>query len=144
MTHTEEIKRAAARFYERIGEAMRTGDLTLLDDVIAPDAIDHDPVPGQAPGREGIKKAFAEFRSAFPDLRATVEDMVAEGDEVACRVTVRMTHRGEFLGIAATGRKVAQSGIDILRMVDGRLAERWGRFDDLGLLQQLGATVSPR
>jgi steroid delta-isomerase-like uncharacterized protein len=144
MTQTEEIKRAAARFYERVNQAMQTGDVSLLDEVIARNAVDHNPIPGQAPGRAGIKKAFAEFRAAFPDMQMTVEDMIAEGDKVACRFTTRMTHRGDFQGIPATGKQVTLSGIDILRFVDGMLAERWGEFDSLGLLKQLGGTAGRR
>jgi predicted ester cyclase len=140
---TQEIKRAAERFYATLDEAMRTGDVALLDEVLAPGVIDHDPGPGQSPGREGIEKAFGELRAAFPDVRSTAEDMLAEGDRVACRVTVRMTHRGDFLGVAATGKEVVMTGIDILRFAGGKLTDRWGRFDDLGLLLQLGAVIAP-
>jgi predicted ester cyclase len=139
MAQNPDIKRAARRFYETVNEAMRTGNTGLLDQVIAGNAVDHNPVPGQSPGRDGIKRAFAEFRTAFPDMRTTVEDMVAEGDKVACRVTVRMTHRGTFQKVKPTGKQVTLSGIDILRFVDGNLVERWGEFDTFGLLQQLGA-----
>lgn len=123
---------------------MRTGRFEVLDVALAPDAIDHNPVPGMAPGREGIKKAFAEGRDAFPDQHVTVDDMVAEGDKVACRVTLTMTQRGAFMGIAPTGKRVTLSGIDILRIAKGVVAERWGEFDMLGLLQQLGAVIAPR
>jgi predicted ester cyclase len=144
MTQTQEIKRAAAHFYEKVNEAMRTGNIALLDEVLARNAVDHNPGPGQAPGREGIKQAFGEFRDAFPDMRMTVEDMVAEGDKVACRIVTRMTHRGDFQGIKATGQQVTLAVIDILRFVNGKLAERWGEFDSLRLLQQLGAVTWPK
>ena len=140
---TQETKRAAGRFYETVNEAMRTGDVALLDAVLAPDAVDHNPTPGQEPGRDGIKKAFAEFRAAFPDMRMSVLDMVAEEDKVACRIVTRMTHRGDFQGVRATGRQVTLSGIDILRIANGAVAERWGEFDTLGLLRQLGASAAP-
>jgi steroid delta-isomerase-like uncharacterized protein len=136
---TEDVKGVARRFYEVLNQAMRTGDLSPLDEVIAGDAIDHNPEPGMKQGLAGIKEAFGAGRAAFPDLVITVEDMFAEGDKVACRVRTRGTHRGEFRGIPATGKPVTQTGIDILRIADGKLAERWGQFDDLGLLQQLGA-----
>jgi predicted ester cyclase len=144
MAETQQLKRAATRFYDTLNDALRTGRLDLLDDVLAPEAIDHNPVPGMAPGREGIKKAFAEGRRSFSDMRVTVEDTVAEGDKVACRVVVRMVHSGEFQGIPATGARVTQSGIDILRITGGVVTERWGEFDLLGLLQQLGAVMAPR
>jgi predicted ester cyclase len=139
MSQTEELKRAAARFYETVNAAMRTGNLARLDEVLAPTAVDHNPTPGQTPGRDGIKKAFAEFHAAFPDMQMSVEDMLAEGDKVACRIVSRMTHRGDFQGIRATGKPVTLTGIDILRIVNGTVIERWGEFDNLGFLQQLGA-----
>ena len=139
MPQMPQVKHVAVRFYATVNDAMRTGNMALLDELLAPSAVDHNPTPGQAPGRDGIKKAFAEFRGAFPDMQMAVEDMLAEGDKVACRIVTRMTHRGEFQGIPATGKAVTLSGIDILRIVDRRLVERWGEFDNLGFLRQLGA-----
>jgi steroid delta-isomerase-like uncharacterized protein len=115
------------------------GNLALLDEIIAADVVDHNRDPGQGAGREGIKRAFAEFRKAFPDLRMTVEDMIAEGDKVACRFVSRMTHLGDFQGIRATKKAIALSGIDIFRFAGGTIVERWGEFDKLGFQQQLGA-----
>ncbi len=143
MTQARDIKRLAARFYEKVNDAMSTGNTALLDEIVAPNAIDHNPIPGQAPGRDGIKKAFAEFRGAFSDMHMSVQDMVAEGDKVACRIVTRMTHRGEFQGVPGTGRQVTLSGIDILRFVNGTLSERWGEFDNLGMMQQLGVVSAP-
>lgn len=134
----ENTKDAARRFYDTLNEALATGNLALLDEVIAPNAVDHNPAPGQGPGLEGIKRSFGEFRAAFSELRLTVEDILAEGETAACRITTRGTHRGEFQGIAPTAKQVSQSGIDILRFADGKLVERWGHFDDLGLWRQLG------
>jgi ketosteroid isomerase-like protein len=119
---TEDTRRAARRFYETLNRALETGDVTLLDPLLAGDVVDHDPTPGMAPGREGVKRAFAELRAAFPDYRGTVEDLIVEGDKAACRVTGRMTHRG---------REVTLRGIDILRFERGVLIERWGRFEPL-------------
>jgi len=135
----EEVKGVARRFYEVLNQAMSTGNLSLLDEVIATDAIDHNPEPGMKQGLAGIKAAFGASRAAFTDLAITVEDMVAEGDKVACRIRTRSTHSGEFRGVPATGKQVTQTGIDILRIAGGKLLERWGQFDNLGLLQQLGA-----
>jgi steroid delta-isomerase-like uncharacterized protein len=134
----DQTKANARRFYEHLNRAMRSGDMSELDAVIAPGAVDHDPVPGMKQGLEGIKAAFAEGRPAFPDTVFTVEDVVAEGDKAACRVSTRATHRGTFMGVPATGKVVTQTGIDILRFEGGKLVERWGRFDELGLLAQLG------
>lgn len=139
---TEQTRADARRFYERMNRAIASGDMAELDAVIAPEAIDHNPIPGMKQGLEGIKAAFAEQRLAFPDLTATVEDVVVEGDRAACRVHMRATHRGAFQGVAATGKRVTLTGIDILRFAGGKVIERWGQFDDLGLLAQLG--IAPR
>jgi predicted ester cyclase len=135
---SEQTKADARRFYEHLNRALKTGNIAELDAVIAPGAVDHNPVPGMKQGLEGIKAAFAEGRVSFPDLVFTVEDVIAEGDKAACRLSARATHRGTFQGVPATGKVVTQTGIDILRFVDGRLVERWGEFDALGLLAQLG------
>ncbi|HEU4385077.1 MAG TPA: ester cyclase [Anaeromyxobacteraceae bacterium] len=135
---TERTRADARRFYQQLNRALQTGDLALLDEVIAPDAVDHNPVPGMKPGLAGIKAAFAEGRLAFPDLVFTVEDVIAEGDKAACRLSTRATHRGTFQGVPATGRQVRETGIDILRFTRGKVVERWGEFDTLGLLAQLG------
>jgi steroid delta-isomerase-like uncharacterized protein len=134
----ERTKADARRFYEHLNRALRSGNLAELDQVIARDAVDHNPVPGMTQGLEGIKAAFGEGRVAFPDMVVIVEDMIAEGDKAACRVRTRATHRGTFQGVPASGKEVTQTGIDILRFADGKLVERWGEFDTLGLLAQLG------
>jgi predicted ester cyclase len=85
---------------------------------------------------------LATMRSAFPDAALTVEDVVAAGDRVAFRSTLRGTHRGEFMGIPPTGRQFTIGLVDIIRIEDGKFVEQWGGPDMLGLLQQLGATVS--
>ena len=141
---TEQTKAAARRAYEVLNKASSTARWDLLDEVIAADAVDHNPAPGQGAGLDGIKRSFAEFRAAFPDLQFTVEDMLAEGNRVACRVTIRATHTGDFQGRAPTGKPVVQTGIDILRFAEGKVVERWGEFDTLGLLQQLGVVPPPR
>jgi predicted ester cyclase len=82
------------------------------------------------------------FRSAFPDLHVEIEDVVAEGDTVATRVTMTATHRGAFLGVAPTGRRVRYEGMDILRFREGKMVEHWTVTDDLGLMQQLGVVPS--
>jgi steroid delta-isomerase-like uncharacterized protein len=134
----EQTKADARRFYEHLNRALSSGNLSELDAVIARDAVDHNPVPGMKQGLEGIKAAFADGRVAFPDMVVTVEDVLAEGDKAACRLRLRATHRGAFQGVPPSGKVVTQTGIDILRFEDGKLVERWGQFDDLGLLAQLG------
>ncbi len=123
----------------RFTDAWDEGDLNALDELLAEDFVDHDPVPGQDAGREGYKQVTSAFFAAFPDLRVRNEDVIAEGDKAVLRWTARGTHQGELMGISATGRTVTLKGIDVIRVAEGRIAERWGEFDALGMLQQLGA-----
>lgn len=121
------------------GKAVVTGNLDALDEVVAPGSVDHDPAPGQGPGPEGYKAMFGELRAAFPDLNVEVEHLLASGDELAFAYTITGTHLGELLGHPATGRKVSYRGMQISRFdSDGKLVERWGSSDELGMLRQLG------
>lgn len=115
------------------------GDLSAVDSYLSADFVDHDPtLPSSQSGPEAMRDAAAYFRRAFPDWRSDVEQLIAEGDLVVERFTARGTHRGEVMGVAPTGRELTLRGINILRVHHGRIAERWGRLDQLGLLRQLG------
>jgi steroid delta-isomerase-like uncharacterized protein len=135
-----ENKTIARRFNE---DVWGRGDQAALEELLDPDFVDHDALPGQPPGREGHKQILAAFRSAFPDLNVTTEDIVAEGDKVVSRWTARGTHQGELLGIAPTGNGVTIKGIDVLRVAEGRIVERWAQFNDLEMMQQLGVVPPP-
>ena len=124
-------------------EAWSKGNLALLDEIVAPLAVDHNPAPGQRPGLEGLKQLIAMVREAFPDWRYTIEDMVTEGDKVAIRWRAQGTHRGPFLGIPPTGKQVTVPGINIERIAEGKIVEWWHNFDMLGWLQQLGVVPPP-
>jgi steroid delta-isomerase-like uncharacterized protein len=137
---TEQNKAILRQVYEA---AFHQRNLDALDEVIAPDSIDHNLPPEQPPGLEGAKQVFSSFHTAFPDLQVNVEDMIAQGDKVVARLTVRGTHQGEFMGITPTGYQVTFTGIDIVRIADGKVVERWGNFDDLGMMQQLGLMEQP-
>jgi steroid delta-isomerase-like uncharacterized protein len=128
--------------YEGIIEAIGRGDPAALDDLMSPDFVDHNPLPGQASGRDGFKEWMAAARASFPDLVGTVEEVVAENDRVAARMTWRGTHRGTFAGVTATNKRVSMSAFHIVRFEDGQAVEWWGTADLFGALQQLGATVS--
>ncbi len=119
----------------RVEEIWNQGDLAIADELIADDYLSN----GQTIGREGYKQFVAGVRAAFPDLRFTLDDLVAEGDRVAVRYTARGTHSGAFMGIPPTGKQVTFTGIDLFRIAHGRMAEEWLMFDQLGLLRQLGA-----
>ena len=132
---SEQNKAAQRRLYE---EVFNKGNLSVIDEVVSPDIVDHNPGPGVPPTREGFKQFVSTNRAAFPDIRIEVNDILAEGEKVVARFTMRGTHRGELMGIAPTGKQVTVSGIDILRWEGGKAVEHWGNMDDLGLLQQLG------
>jgi steroid delta-isomerase-like uncharacterized protein len=123
---------------QRFGEAVNTGRLDLLDALVAPDAVDNDPAPGQGAGAQGYKDFFGEMRTAFPDLHIEVEQLVADDSNVSFAYTLTGTHQGELMGHAATGRTVSVRGMQIGRFEDGLLVERWGSSDQLGMMQQLG------
>ena len=140
---SEDYKALTLRLYAAIGDVFRTGDIGLLDPVLAPDMIDHTPASGPVVGRELGKQLIASFARAFPDTTLTVDLMVAEGDTVAAFVSYRSTHTGAFLGHPPTGKSVQVTGMDIMRYRDGQVIELWSQFDDLGLFQQLGMVPRP-
>jgi steroid delta-isomerase-like uncharacterized protein len=127
----------------RAYEAINQKNLDALDQMVASDIIDHDPAPGQGPGLEGVKQYFSSLHTAFPDVQMNIDDMIAEGDKVVARVNMSGTHQGEFMGNDPTGNRVTITGIDILRIADGKIVERWGKFDDLSMMQQLGVISEP-
>ncbi len=128
----------------RAVDAFNRGDLDAVDALFAPDYVDHDRTRADLPpGPAGVKRAWTTFRAAFPDLQATIEDLVAEGDKVAVRGFIRGAHQGEMMGIPPSGKPVTVTLIDVNRIADGRLAERWAEADMLGLMQQLGAIPAP-
>ena len=118
------------------------GDLGAVDEYLAEDFINHDPPFGASADREGMRGAGAMFRAAFPDWHSDLHLLVAENDIVVELFTASGTQRGEVLGVAATGKDVALRGINIFRIADGKIVERWGRLDDLGFLQQLGVVAA--
>jgi predicted ester cyclase len=135
-----ENKTIARRFNE---EVWGRGDQAVLEELLDPDFVDHDALPGQAPGREGHKQILIAFHSAFPDLNVTTEEILAEGEKVVSRWTARGTHQGELLGIAPTGNGVTIKGIDVLRVAESRIVERWAQFNSLEMMQQLGVVPPP-
>ena len=138
---SEENKRLFVRLIE---EAMNKGNLAAVDEMVAADAIEHDPAfPGQAPGAEGMKQLVTMFRSAFPDLHAHVEDLIAEGDKVVGRMVSHGTHKGDFMGIPATGKEISISEIHIVRIAGGKMVEHWGIADNMAMMQQLGVVPTP-
>ena len=112
-------------------------------ELVAPDYVDHAALPGQAPGLEGAKQKWAMYLAGIPDLRVTIEEMVAEGDKVGVRRSYEGTHQGELLGIPPTGKQIRIGGISIFRLAGGKIAEHWEQLDRLALMQQLGVIPAP-
>lgn len=132
----DENKIIAQRFFQMQDQ----DDLAEVDQVVTRSSISHMPQSDEdVEGSEGLKEHIAGVRAAFPDIRHDIQDMVAEGDKVAVRLTVRATHKGSFGDIAPTGRQVAFSVTGILRIRGGKVVESWFDYDALGLMQQLGA-----
>ena len=129
-------KTVLERFFEEI---YIQGNLTAADELVAADYISHDPAPGEAPGREGLKAFVAYLRRAFADLHVTIEAQVAEGDRVATRYILRGRQEGEFAGIPPTGKLVTVTATSMHRIAGGRIQESWLNWDMLGLVQQLAS-----
>jgi predicted ester cyclase len=120
-------------------QIINSGDQGLVDELFAPDFVEHAPAPGIPPDREGFKALIPVLRAAFPDLHYRIEDEVVEGSKVAQRVVGRGTMQGEFLGMAPTGKTAEWQEMHILRFdAQGRLAEHWQTSDELGMIVQLG------
>jgi steroid delta-isomerase-like uncharacterized protein len=135
----DENKALVRRFYEEVWDK---GNLAVCEEVFTPDYVRHDPRATEPPpGPEGQKQIAADFRAAFPDLRVTVDLLVAEGAYVVGRWTAAGTHSGSWAGLEPTGRAVSFSAVNIWRFENGKASEIWNHRDDLGLLEQLGQAV---
>jgi steroid delta-isomerase-like uncharacterized protein len=138
---TEQNKALIGRFIEEI---FNRGNMSVVEALFAPDFVEHEQLPPGIPNnREGVKVLTSMLRSAFPDFKATIDDIVAEGDKVVIRMSWSGTQKGEFMGIPATGKRVSIGVIDIIRIADGKFVEHWGQMDSMGMMQQLGAIPAP-
>jgi len=134
---TEQNKTLLSRL---IKEVFNRGNVSVVDELLAPDFVEHEELPpGIPPGREAVKQLSTIFRSAFPDFKATIDDMIAEGDKVVARQTWSGTQKGEFMGVPPTGKRVSFGVIDIVRIAGGKVVEHWGQMDGMGMMKQLGA-----
>jgi steroid delta-isomerase-like uncharacterized protein len=136
-----DAKDVTRRFYEEI---INQKNVHAIDRFCTADFLDHNPPGGGTGSLDATKQQFLELVAAFPDLTMMVQDQIAEGDRVVNRVLVRGTHQGEYMGMPGSGKTIEIGGIDILRMVNDKAAERWGYFDDMKLMQQLGAVPGPK
>jgi steroid delta-isomerase-like uncharacterized protein len=138
MSSTTENKEIARRFME---ECWNKGDSGAMRDLIADQCRYHDPA---FPGVENVQQHITSCRSAFPDLRFTIEDMIGERNEVVVHWTVRGTHKGPFLGMQPTNRQCTVSGTSISRIEGGKVTEHWADWNVMNLMEQLGVTTAPR
>jgi steroid delta-isomerase-like uncharacterized protein len=132
---TDDNKALVRQFIERVFER---GDVAAVDELVAADFVPHT-YPGTT-DREGLKRAMERVSQGLSDTRFTIEDVVAEGDLVAVRLTSGATQVGEFMGMRPTGKRYEIEEIHIFRVADGRISEHWHQFDQLGMMRQLGAT----
>lgn len=120
------------------------GNLDKADEFFAPDYVNHDPAaPEDSHGPEELRQFLSIYHRAFPDMQFTIEDMIAEGDKVVVRWTLRGTHQGELMGIPPTNNRVMLTGMSIERVSGDKIIETWDNYDTLGLMQQLGVIPEP-
>jgi len=135
-------KTLSSRFFE---EVWNKGNLAVLNELIANDHVNSGPgtLPGLPTGPEGAKQFVTVYRNAFPDVHFTIDEQIAEGDKVVTRWTAQGTHKGELVGIPATGKSSTVTGINVDRIVNGKIVESWGIFDQFGMMQNLGVIPMP-
>jgi len=126
---------------KRWGAAVNSGDFDTFDELVGPGCVDHDPAPNQAQGAKGFKTFFGSLKTAFPDATIAVEKLVQHGDFISLVYTLEGTHTGPFLGIPATGKHIKARGMQLARYENGKLVERWGSSNELGIVQQIGAKI---
>lgn len=136
---TEENKAIVRRYYE---EVLNEGKVNVLEEIAVQDYDEHDPLPGQVNGLDGLRQRVEMLRSALAP-HFTIEDIIAEGDRVVVRWINRGTHVGELMGIPPTGKTFSMAGIDIIQMRDAKMAEHWHVVDVFGQMQQLGLIPQP-
>jgi len=128
-------KTITARLYTEISR----GNLGSIDELLAPDFVEHEVFPGLPPTREGVRQLFEGMRTGFPDLQIAVEDMIAEDDKVFVRASMHGTHNGIFMGIPGSGKSITVPVADFFRFNQGLIIEHWGVSDSGSMMQQLGS-----
>jgi steroid delta-isomerase-like uncharacterized protein len=142
LDQTDANRQLAYRFYDQL---WNKGNYAAAPELLHPDHFDHSlpPLPGLQQGRDGVLHLMQTFREGFPDLVMSVEMVIGEGDLVGEVLMLRGTHTGTFAGIPPTGKPIEIRSVNICRIEDGLVRERWGASDDLGLLRQIGVLPSP-
>jgi steroid delta-isomerase-like uncharacterized protein len=138
------IEQNKALVRQMVEEIFNRGNMSRADEFLSPDFVENEELPPGIPqGREGVKQLATMMRNAFPDFKATIEDIIAEGDKVVIRMTWSGTQKGEFMGVPPTGKSVSFGVLDIIRVSGGKFVEHWGQMDSMGMMQQLGAIPAP-
>lgn len=119
-------------------EILNEGRLELIDEIFAPDFVQHAAIPGFPPGRDGLRTFFTAYRAAFPDLKFALLQEVQEGDKHVVHVRASGTMKGDFMGMHATNKSATWEEMHLVRVRDDKIVEHWGLVDQLGMLQQLG------
>ena len=133
------VEQNKALFRRFIEEVFNKGNVSTIDEFLAPNFVEREVLPPGTPsGREGVKQLTMMFRTAFPDFNVSIDDMIAEGDKIVARTTWSGTQKGEFMGIPSSGKRVSFDVIDIIRISEGKGVEHWGVMDSSALMQQLG------
>ncbi|HSN73770.1 MAG TPA: ester cyclase [Anaerolineae bacterium] len=127
----------------RYVDATNDGELDLFDLFVDENYIENEPIPGQGPGREELKKAYVVFNGPFPDLEYVFEDLIAEGDLVFGRGVITGTHKGDFMGVPATGKQIRWTGTRLFRLKNLQVTEGWINVDMMGMMQQMGVIPAP-
>ena len=136
---SEQNKTAVRRLFD---EVWNKGNQVVVDELLAQNYTHHDPsTPDLGQGPQSEKRRVTLYRNAFPDLRFTIEDLIAEGDRVVARYTARGTHKGNLNEIAATGKQINVTGVTTCRFENGKITEGFVNWDALGMMQQLGVVA---
>ncbi len=142
--HNASASEAAKNVVRRNTEDVQgKGDWRLFDELFADDFVDHTTQPGTTPDKAGVRKLYGYLREAFPDFHADIHWQLADGDRVTTYKTYHGTHRGTFLGVPPTHRKITFEAVDVMRVRDGKITDHWGVGNLLSIMQQLGAWAPP-
>ena len=126
-------KELTRRFYQRLSD----GDLSVVDELISDDFVEHEEIPGLSPNKAGVRQMFLMLQTAFADAKFEVDDVIAEGDKVSVRARLTGTHHGEFMGVPATGHTINVGICDYFLVSNGTMIEHWGVMDTGTLMRQL-------
>jgi steroid delta-isomerase-like uncharacterized protein len=132
-------KEANIAAQEHLAAHLNSGDVDVAVETFAEHAVDRNPAPDQGPGREGFRNFWRSMLTAFPDAHIEPAHLAADDEHVTVAYTLTGTHQGDFQGIAPTGRSIEVTGVQLARFEDGKIVERWGSSDELGIVRQLGA-----